>query len=186
MRIVYVIGLLLLGTPVFAANGCEDIWFTRNLIMDRAGYCFSSPLGRAMFDNSDCLGTQVQPHPAYQPVIGRIRSLEAQHGCQVNTNRTWLDMDDIAFRRALRDLPVYAEGEWGCIGWTGPVAPLYDGHSEPFHAIGQIQPGDYVYFGYEAPPNWAYVRIYSPGSDTFKSAGWLYWTVRMPCAQEAG
>ena len=37
----------LLASPAAASDVCDDLWFTRNLIMDRAGYCFGSVLGRA-------------------------------------------------------------------------------------------------------------------------------------------
>ena len=54
MRFVLTFLLSLCVTPAFALDHCEEWWFTRNLVFDRAGYCFSSPLGQAVFDNSDC------------------------------------------------------------------------------------------------------------------------------------
>ena len=185
MRLLALI-LLFLPGPLMAESGCEDIWFTRNLIMDRAGYCFSSPLGAALFDNSDCTGTQISLDPAAQAQVARIRALEAQHGCQVDTNRTWMDMPDMAFRKALTVLPIRTEGEWGCLGWTGAAAPLYSGYYEPFHAIGQVGPGDYVSFAYENVGDWIYVTTYAPVWGAFRSAGWLYWPGEKPCADAAG
>lgn len=191
MRLLFLFPLLFLAAPAQAADGCEDIWFTRNLIMDRAGYCFGSPLGQAMFDNSDCVGKQVQPDPYFQPVIDEILRLEKTHSCRVDTSRTWLDIDDIAYRKALTDLPVRDEFEGGCLGWTGPLTPLYKGHHEPFEQLGQITPGDYVSYAYYSAhganqAGWAYVTTHPPGWGTLKSAGWLYWQGEPPCADYAG
>ncbi len=36
---------------------CDDLWFTRNLILNRAGECIITPQAEALFDNSDCLLT---------------------------------------------------------------------------------------------------------------------------------
>jgi hypothetical protein len=187
MRYLLTCCLLCFAAPAGAASGCEDVWFTRNLIMDRAGFCFASPLGQALFDNSDCTGQQVQLDPGAQALLERIRALEARHQCRVDTTRSTLPIVDMAFRRALRDLPVAADGEWACIGWTGPVTQLYDGHTAPLRPIGQIQPGDYVGFGFETPhADWAYVTIHTQGWSSFKSAGWLYWPGDKPCATQAG
>ncbi|GHF59990.1 DUF4453 domain-containing protein [Seohaeicola zhoushanensis] len=178
--------LMLLPLPAFAIEGCEDVWFTRNLLMDRAGYCFTSPLGQAIFDNSDCTTQTVTLGEAAQSTIARIVSLEAEHGCRVDTNRTWLDMPDMAFRKVLTDLPIRMDGQWGCLGWTGPVTPLYYGYHEPLHPIGQLSPGDYVMFEHEAVGDWVYVVAQAPVWGAFRSAGWLYWPGRTPCASEAG
>ncbi|MDU9003201.1 DUF4453 domain-containing protein [Sedimentitalea todarodis] len=191
MRFLFIVPLLWLAVPAQAETGCEDVWFTRNLIMDRAGYCFDSALGQALFDNSDCIGKQVQPDPYYRPVINEILRLEVEHACRIDTNRQWLDMDDINFRRVLTDFPVRDEFEGGCLGWTGPQTPLYDGHHEPFRAIGQVGPGDYVHFAHYAvqgagEAGWRYVTVHAPVWGPFKSAGWMYWPGEEPCADYAG
>ncbi len=187
MRWLAIPFLLLSASPSFAAEGCVDVWFTRNLIMDRAGYCFATPLGQAVFDNADCTGRQVVLDAASRALVQRLRGLEAQHGCNIDTGSRWLDMDDIAFRRVLRDLPVRMDGQWGCLGWTGGQVPLYDGFTDPLHAIGQILPGDYVLFEHHGPDdNWGYVTVHAPVWGAFKSAGWLYWPGSIPCAAEAG
>lgn len=187
LRVCSLLVTLLLAAPLRAETGCEDIWFTRNLVMDRAGYCFSSPLAQALFDNSDCIGTQVALDPASQALVSRIQALEAQHGCRVDTSRRWLDMDDIHFRKALTVLPIRDEFEGGCLGWTGAVTQLYAGYYAPLQAIGQIAPGDYVSYAHLSDaPGWAYVTVHAPVWGAFKSAGWLYWQGEPPCADFAG
>lgn len=178
-----------LSGPVWAASGCEDVWFTRNLIMDRAGYCFDSPLGRALFDNAGCIGKSVTLDPASQAVVTQIRGIEARFACRVDTNQQWLDLPDINFRRALTSHPIRDEFEWACLGWTGPVTPLHAGYNAPLQVIGQIAPGDYVSSSHLYVSGWSYVTTHAPSFRTLHSAGWVYWPEsagRMPCADEAG
>lgn len=179
----------LMAGPLSAAEGCLDVWFTRNLIMDRAGHCFSSPLGQTLFDNADCKGQVGALSPQDQAIVNHIREVEARHGCQVNTNQTWADIPDINFRKVLTDLPIRDEFEWACIGWTAQAAALYAGRYGSARVLGHVQPGDYVnveHYGLPHVEAWSYVLVFHPGGQALKSAGWLYWPGQMPCAQEAG
>ncbi len=179
--------LLLLAGPALALDGCEDVWFTRNLIFDRAGYCFGSPLGQALFDNGDCTGKDVTLAPAAKRVVDQILAIEAQFGCKVDTSRTWLDMDDMAFRRVLIDLPIRDEFESGCLGWTGATVPLFAGVSPGAPAIGRIEPGDWISFAFVPQGNAAYVTIHGANWGALKSAGWLLVpTNEASCQQWAG
>ena len=63
--------LFLIASPAAASDVCHDLWFTRNLIMDRAGYCFGSMLGKATFDNSDCTGKNVSLDAGDQLMVNR-------------------------------------------------------------------------------------------------------------------
>jgi len=47
MRFLIALICTLLAAPVQALDYCDELWFTRNLAFDRAGYCFGSPLGKA-------------------------------------------------------------------------------------------------------------------------------------------
>ena len=94
MRHLWVL-LLLVATPGFAQEACDDVWFTRNLHFDRAGYCFGSPLGQAVFDNSNCIGKDVTLAPDAKRQIDEIRRIEALHGCNVDTNRSFLAIPDL-------------------------------------------------------------------------------------------
>ena len=186
MRFLFAIILLSVVAPFGAAQACEDLWFARNFIMDRAGYCFGSRLGQAVFDNSDCTSQQVRLDAADQATITQIRRKEAEFGCHIDTNQSWLNLKDINFRKVLTSNPIPDDFGWGCLGWIGPETPLYAGHQEPFHAIGRINPGDYVFFSHIGVFDWAYVTVSDPYSDAFKSAGWLYWPGKKSCTAEAG
>ncbi|MEL7257202.1 MAG: DUF4453 domain-containing protein [Pseudomonadota bacterium] len=178
----------LLAGGAFASDGCEDIWFTRNLIFDRAGYCFGSNLGQALFNNGDCIGTSVTIAPDQKRIVDEIRALETQHGCQVDTARTGLNMIDIAIRRQLRDLPIRDEFESGCLGWLGPVVPLHAGHDKSSAVVGRVEPGDYILYSHIGRTGWSYVTTHTANWASFKSGGWMQQTgvTDTSCAQWAG
>ena len=46
-RLALAIPAALAAFPALAFDPCEDLWFSRNQLYDRAGYCFSTPLGLA-------------------------------------------------------------------------------------------------------------------------------------------
>ncbi|MEX0316748.1 MAG: DUF4453 domain-containing protein [Ruegeria sp.] len=165
--------LLLSTSPAWAGgDGCHDLWFTRNLIMDRAGYCFGSALGQAAFDNSDCIGKSVSLDPASAQMVDQIRGMERFHGCTVDTGQVWLDLDDVFIRRQLTDLPIREEFESACIGWLGPVTILYSGHSPGAVPVGQIQPGDTLSYSHLPVGNWTYLTVRGPDWQ-IKGGGWL-------------
>ena len=166
--------LALLATPAMADDVCEDLWFTRNLIMDRAGYCFGSALGQAVFDNSDCIGKSVSVGAADQRLVNEIRAQEKVLECRVNTGRTRLGLADIETRRKLVNLPVRDEFESSCIHWLLDRAPLYAGHDEGTPIVGRVEPGDNIMWSHiSAVEGWDYVTITGPDWGAVKSAGWL-------------
>ncbi len=97
-RMFFIIALFLPAAPAtaevwqYGEPECNELWFARNLIMDRAGYCFGSPLGQALFDNRDCRGSDVSLSPAHKSQVRKIQSLEAQIRCKVNSGRVGLDV----------------------------------------------------------------------------------------------
>jgi hypothetical protein len=190
MRYVIALFAVLAAMPAAATELCEDLWFTRNQIMDRAGYCFGSTLGKAMFDNDGCTGKSVTLSAKAQQQVAEIRRLEGSLQCKVDTSRSALELVDLATRRQLIDLPIHDEFESGCIGWQEAPADLHAGHKSTSPVIGRIEPGDDVlYSHYTYPPveGWAYVTIWSGGWGDFKSAGWLgVRTSENSCRQFAG
>jgi len=181
--------LLVIAATEARAGACDDLWFTRNLIIDRAGYCFGSPLGQSMFDNGDCVGKQITVAPDDRRLVERVQAMERQLGCAVDTGRTHLDLPDIAIRRRLRDLPVADEYESGCIGWREPVTPLYAGRSPFTEIVGRIEPGDDVRYSHWTTDDdrWIYVTVWASGWGAFRSAGWTdFRTNESSCRHWAG
>ena len=66
------------------AASCYDLWYERNEIFDRNGYCFSTQLGRDTFDNSDCWTKNPKLTRAEQRRVEQIRQEERRRGCKVN------------------------------------------------------------------------------------------------------
>jgi len=184
MRLAFLIWFAIAGMA--SAEWCHDFWFTRNLVMDRAGYCFGSVLGQSAFDNSDCTGKQVSLSSGSARLVAEIQALEAYHGCRVNTSQPVLYLDDAAIRRVLYDLPIRDEFESACIGWLGSVTPLFAGHSNGSPVIGTIGAGDNVNYSHVPVGSWTYVTI--SGADwVIKGGGWLdLSTGEAPCRDYAG
>ena len=137
---------------------CNRLWYMRNLVMDRAGYCFGSALGEALFDNSDCVGGDIRLSPNDSRQVAKMKALEDQEGCRVNTKARTLDLfgENPAVLRRLRDMPMPGWGSGGCT-WAGAPIPLFDGYSSGSVQIGQIRAGDRLSFEYESEGKWSAV-----------------------------
>lgn len=164
--------LVLLAGPSAAQGWCDDLWFTRNLVMDRAGYCFGTPLGQALFDNSDCTGRRIALDPEASRLVDTILAAEARNECAIDTSRRTVDLDDAAIRRRLTDLPVRDEFESACIGWLGPETPLRAGHDRTAPELDRIARGDIVRYEHVPFGDWSYVTVATPEFET-KGGGWL-------------
>lgn len=164
--------LMLLASPASANDICDDLWMTRNALFNEAGYCFGSPLGQALFDNSDCTGKTVTLGTAQQAIADEVRRNEALFGCKIDTARRTLDIPDLAIRLQLQDHPIRDEFESGCLGWAGPAQSLVNGHNLNAPQVGVIETGDYVLFSHWESAGWNYVHVYDRDGRNFKSAGW--------------
>ncbi|MEO0914276.1 MAG: DUF4453 domain-containing protein [Pseudomonadota bacterium] len=147
---------VLVAGPVLAATVCEDLWFSRNAAFDASGYCFRSPLGQAVFDNSDC--TSSTPRVARELVnhVARIRDREAALRCSVDTNRRSLDLPMLNQRLALGVQPVAGDAESLCIGYIGAPIPLREAPSAAARIIGNIEPGDSILETHEEKDGWRF------------------------------
>lgn len=185
--------LSLLSSPLaadvweYGEAECNELWFARNLIMDRAGYCFGSELGQALYDNGDCRGKEVSLSAEQSRQVQKIQNLEREIGCKVNTASRRLDVPNMPALRRLKDMPLPDNGGSACIGWTGQAVPLYDGYGAGAAVIGQIRPGDTVSYGYIGEGDWTVVAVSSGGAGGPGVLGWIdLGAVRPSCAQEAG
>ena len=165
-------GLCTFATAPQADELCNDLWFTRNAIINQAGYCFGSNLGQALFDNSDCIGKEVQLSAQDQATIALIQENERANACRVDTSARHLDLQDLSTRQKLRDFPIWDDFESACIGWLSPPAHLRAGHSRDAAVVGRIELGDTVRYGHLPQGDWSYAMVFD-GDWRFKSAGWL-------------
>jgi hypothetical protein len=166
---------LLLSLPAQADEiFCELPWFARNLIFDRAGYCFASPLGRATFDNADCTGTDIALSERDRAAVAHIEELERELGCAVDSSAPSLDFEAHFTRlRALDVIPAPVEDESGCIGYAGDPLPLRAAPDPEARIIGQIRPGDDLLFYFLNEGAWDYVVIFDEAdTEATRPHGW--------------
>ncbi|MEM7438003.1 MAG: DUF4453 domain-containing protein [Pseudomonadota bacterium] len=172
MKIRLTLALCVLTSPVFATDFCHDLWWTRNALIDRAGYCFGSTLGKAAFDNAGCTGKSVNLSARASQKVAQIKELEARNSCRVNTKSTSLFIDDLATRRRLVDLPVRDETESSCIGFRAPSVALRAGIGTQHAVTYQVRQGDSVLYSHFDEGGWLYVVAYS-SDGSVHGAGWM-------------
>lgn len=64
-----------------AGASCDDLWYERNAIFDRNGYCFKSARGKSVFDNSDCYTSNPSLSNSERNRVNEIKRLESRMGC---------------------------------------------------------------------------------------------------------
>lgn len=161
--------LALMAAPAAALEICDELWFTRNLIYDRAGYCFSSPLGQAIFDNADCTGTDINLDRETLNMAARLQAAEMEWDCNVDSSRRSLDVFEIAARMRMIDIPEPDGYESGCIGWLGEPLRLHAARHEAAPVTGLIRTGESIYYGFTSVGEWHFI-ISSHGT---ADMGWL-------------
>lgn len=169
----------LVATPALAefdkVRTCEEMWYARNAVMNRAGYCFDSALGKALFDNGDCTGKEVALTSEQRWVVRFAQKMEADLGCKVDTSRTRLDLYEMTRRRALLDIaPARDDGGYMCVGYTGRALTLHLGHSASTPVVGRAKAGDNLSYHFEhggAPAGWSLVTARRDNKTT--GLGWV-------------
>lgn len=167
--------LALAAGPALGFDECDDLWFSRNLVYDQAGYCFGSALGQAVFDNAGCTPGAILPDAGGQALIRFVRAREAELGCKADTSRSTLDIDNLDLRLALEP-PVVAHSEYasGCLGWTGAPIELLAGPRAEAAAIGGVEPSDDIVWEYEwleETPGWSFITVYRGAAQV--GLGWM-------------
>jgi hypothetical protein len=177
-RLLICLALLSLPTPAQAQNDpwCEELWLSRNTVLDRAGQCFDTALGRAVFDNADCSGAEVTLFPLDAEIVRRLEEMEAGAGCAIDTSVTEISPANLATQRRLGELwtvPVRGDSEHGCMGYRGPIRALHAGMSEATTVLGHLEPGQTFGFVHQPmPPDWEYIRV-SDEHGVFVTHGWV-------------
>ncbi len=158
------LALALTASTAAAEDICHEFWFTRNLIFDRAGYCFGSPLGKAVFDNGDCTTKAPQLSAEDKEKIAFIKDAEQEAQCDVDTTATRLDFSKAGLYASLPQFPIRHLYGDGCIGWRGARTPLHLQPDDGAQIVGHVEPGDFIGFGYYPEGDWLHVAIQRPGS----------------------
>ncbi len=172
MRLCLVLigALTALGSPAIADERCDDLWFTRNLIFDRAGYCFGSPLGQAVFGNEGCTTSEPVLGGDDQYVVAEAGWKEAEWNCAVDTGRAALTISGLDLRRQIRDLPLISEFESACIGWRGGRLPLRAARDQIAQLTGAARDGETLLFRFDDRRGWSFVEVMR--GEVLIGAGW--------------
>lgn len=189
-KIIAVLGISAgLSAPAAALDFCEDAWLTRNLIIDRYGYCFNSALGQALFDNSDCSTSQPNLSAQDAELVGLIRGGEEQVGCSINTGAgpSAAMRETHAFYNGLQDIPAADHLGWACWGYRGAPIPVRSGASDAAPVIGTLQPGQGMVSEYWPRGPFIFATIVTGPSGSTLAQGWMRAQISdADCDQVAG
>ncbi|MEM8838535.1 MAG: DUF4453 domain-containing protein [Pseudomonadota bacterium] len=172
------LGLLALMQTARADPYCLELWFDRNAIFDRAGYCFNSSLGKTVFDNSDCISQNVQLSGEAERQVGEIRREERANGCG-RPNFTSFDLQEVIpllrLRWQLEEWPRRDIAGSACIGYNGPQQlALRARPSTNSRILGTIEVGDDIsYNHYPKNETWSFVTTRDGASGQAKALGWF-------------
>lgn len=161
----YVLFMSCIALPASAQNSafCQELWLSRNTVMDRAGQCFGTALGQAVFDNSDCVDGDIRLTPLDAELVRVAQDIEEWAECAVDTTADRLMVDVLPFHARLMELftiPVRADGEFGCTGYLGEAIPLHTGTSTSMTVIGMIEPGHTITMSHNTVRGgWQYLEV---------------------------
>ncbi|ABD56799.1 DUF4453 domain-containing protein [Jannaschia sp. CCS1] len=168
IRIAVLLALTGFTGPASAQNSsfCQELWLSRNTVMDRAGQCFGTPLGQAVFDNSDCVEGGLRLTPMDAEIVRLAQQTEDWANCQVDTQAGQLSGDVEPFRTRLRELvtiPVRGDSEHGCRGYGGPPVALHAGTSPSTTVIGTLVAAQGFSVSHiTMRSGWEYLEVYDP------------------------
>lgn len=168
--------MTLAAGPALAWEPCDELWFTRNLIHDRAGYCFSSDLGRALFDNLGCTPGPVTLTGQAARNVATIQGFEADLACDVDTTRRSLDILNTPMRMQMVDIPIPMIAESRCQGWRGAPLTLHVARDDRSAVSGVIATGSDVIWTFLPVDGWQFLQEEWSGQDM----GWVRVTVTDP------
>ena len=149
----FFVSLILALTPVAGladmATICDELWLTRNAVFDRQGQCFQSPLGQAIFDNSDCSDAPLTLTADDERILAKVGRAEREFACAVDSSQNTLDLDHIATRLSMVDLPVRSGFGFTCLEYNGPALLLTAGRHPETYISGEVLPGMDLFFLYD-------------------------------------
>lgn len=177
MRLFFIAIMLCFSSTAATAQGlnfCEDAWVTRNLIFDRAGYCFGSTLGQSLFDNSNCTTNTASAPQAYAENIAWVRGDEERIGCNINTARpAWPSIRAVHdFYNQFWTVPVRFDGGFGCLGYLGPTVQVHAGADASTPVLGQLSAGQFYSDIHHGINGWAFITVTTGANGQEVVTGW--------------
>ncbi len=148
-----------------------------------AGYCFSSPLGRAVFDNSDCTTEAPVLSELNARIVARIVEVEEEFGCAVDSSATSLEGEQVfslEHRWAVTSQPILGPSELtegSCYGFQRPRLPVRSAPETDAEILGWIETGDGFRTNHDSWEGWDFVTVSKPGDGNWEGeitvAGWI-------------
>ncbi|KMW60172.1 hypothetical protein AIOL_000325 [Candidatus Rhodobacter oscarellae] len=153
-----------------ALDYCEELWFARNMAFHKAGYCFGSNLGQAVFGNFGCVGKDVTLAPRQAAFVARLRASEAEEGCRVDTSAGRVSVSLSEARKRLTDQPFPSIYESACIGWRGGPLSLFAGRGQDAAKMATVFDGVDLLLQYEDADGYSFVEAMTEGEVV--AVGW--------------
>lgn len=173
---------------VFAEEPCDDLWYSRNFYYDKASYCFASKLGKAIFDNSNCISNKITLSKPTKHRIGQIKQVEKEFNCQVNSKKLKrLNITGYSARKNLLEQPINQGLESSCVGYLGNhKVPLYADRSSNSKVLGYITLGANVFSTHDEvdETNWWFATTISKSGKQY--LGWTKAVIFDKCEVMAG
>lgn len=181
--------LAALVPPAAALDFCDESWLTRNLIIDRYGYCFTAPLAQALFDNADCSTWTPRLSDADMRLVSAMRAAEGRAGCAPDLSRA--PSPEMLAAHAIYDRFLDIPGRdglgWACWGFVGAPIGLHAGASPGMPVVGALNPGNFVGFRFRPRDGWTFATVYTGQGGAVLAQGWMPVTIKEDmCAVLAG
>lgn len=167
----YLVFILFFPTVALAETSqtCGELWFARNAMLNDAGYCFSTPLGRSLFDNTDCTTRQPIIDQDVSDQISLIQKLEReppftlqQARCRIDTSQPSLDqVPYIGMRFRVTFQPATDGTAGGCIGYTGESFLLFEAPDSNSRVLGRVESGNSFSLSHLPWQDWNFALVWA-------------------------
>lgn len=175
---------------------CGELWFARNAMLDDAGYCFSTPLGRSLFDNTDCTTRAPIVDAKTSQQISIIQDLERNppfaqsqgQQCRIDTSQQSLDqLAYIDLRKRVAFQPATDGSTGGCIGYQGDAFLLYAAPDKDADVLGVVDEGFSFTLSHLPWDDWNFAIVWRDtiGDDPV-TLGWYRKDIGQNCGLFAG
>ncbi len=162
--------LVVVASPGWADDPCPDLWFARNILYEAQGHCFSTPLGKSVFDNGDCTGPAALTGEA-EARAGMIKGLEEAHACAVDTGSRDLGLWQQNLRHQLEVQPISDGLESACVMET--PATLRRGPSPGAAIMAEVSVGDIVVLAHDGAGGWDFASKVIRNEVALPVIGWF-------------
>ncbi len=200
LRCLVLVGLLPTTAAADIEERCEELWFARNAMLNDAGYCFSTTLGRSLFNNADCTTRQPIVDRQVSEQISIIQRLErdppfasiTQSGqrksCQIDTSQSSLsDVRYIELRKRVTFQPATDGASAGCLGYNGEPFLIHAAPDPQSRVLGRVEPGFSFSLSHLPWRDWNFALVWrDPSEGDPITIGWYRHDTGQNCSIIAG